>query len=51
MQNSEFEKRVQQKMEELKLTPTDAVWEKVAAGLPPEKKPRRWIIFFLLFDD
>lgn len=49
MQNSEFEKRVQQKMEELKLTPTDAVWEKVAAGLPPEKKPRRWIIFFLLF--
>ena len=49
MQNNEFEKRVQQKMEELKLTPTDAVWEKVAAGLPVEKKPRRWVIFFLLF--
>jgi Outer membrane protein beta-barrel domain len=48
MQNHEFEKKMQQKMEELKLTPADAVWEKVEAGLPPEKK-RRWVIFILLF--
>lgn len=49
MQNHEFEKRMQQKMEELKLAPADAVWEKVEAGLPPEKKRRRWVIFILLF--
>ena len=48
MQNSEFEKNVQQKMEELKFTPADAVWEKVEAELPKEKK-RRWIVFLLLF--
>jgi Outer membrane protein beta-barrel domain len=49
MQQSEFEKQVQQKMEGLKLSPANAVWEKVAAGLPAEKKPRRWIFFILLF--
>ena len=49
MQNSEFEKNVQQKMEELKLAPADAVWKKIAARLPEEKKGRRWIIFILLF--
>jgi hypothetical protein len=49
MQQSEFEKQVQQKMEELKLSPADAVWEKVAAGLPAEKKPRRWVFFILFF--
>lgn len=49
MQNSEFEKKMQQKMEELKLSPADNVWDKIEAGLPPEKKPRRWIIFILLF--
>ena len=27
----------------------DPVWQKIEAGLPPEKKPRRWLIFFLLF--
>lgn len=48
MQNSEFEKQVQEKMEELKLTPADAVWDKVEAALPEEKK-RRWIIFLLFF--
>ncbi len=49
MQQSEFEKQVQQKMEELKLLPADAVWQKVEAGLPAEKKPRRWVFFILLF--
>ena len=48
MQNSEFEKNIQQKMEELKLAPADAVWQKVEAELPKEKK-RRWIVFLLLF--
>jgi len=48
MQNREFEKNVQQKMEELQFTPADAVWDKVEASLPEEKK-RRWIIYILLF--
>jgi hypothetical protein len=48
MQNREFENKVQGKMEELKLTPSDAVWDKVEASLPKEKK-RRWVIFILLF--
>ncbi len=48
MQNREFEKQVQEKMEELHFTPADAVWDKVEATLPAEKK-RRWIIFVLLF--
>jgi Outer membrane protein beta-barrel domain len=49
MQQSEFEKKVQQKMGELKLSPTAAVWTKLAAGLPAEKKPRHWVFFMLLF--
>jgi Outer membrane protein beta-barrel domain len=48
MQQSEFEKQVQQKMEELKLSPADAVWGKVEAGLPVEKRPRRRVFFILL---
>ena len=48
MQNKEFEKQVQQKMEELKLFPTAGVWNKVEAALPKERK-RRWLVFFFLF--
>ncbi len=44
MHNNEFEKQVQQKMEELKLTPRDAVWENVEASLP-EKNKRRWLLW------
>ena len=49
MQNREFENKMQQKMKELTLTPADAVWDKVEAGLPEEKRPRRWIFFILFF--
>lgn len=49
MQNSEFEKSMQQRMDELKFVPSDAVWTKIEAGLPEQKKPRRWLLFFLLF--
>ncbi len=48
MQNSKFEKQVQQKMDELKLMPSTGVWSKVEAALPKERK-RRWVLFFLLF--
>lgn len=47
MHNSEFEKSVQEKMDALKLAPGDAVWEKVEAALPAERKPRRFLFFLL----
>jgi hypothetical protein len=45
MQN-EFEKQVQQKMEELKLVPSDPVWEKVEMQIR-KKKDRRALIFWI----
>lgn len=45
MQN-EFEKQVQQKMEELKLVPSDPVWQKVEMQIR-KKKDRRRLIFWL----
>lgn len=50
MQDS-FEKRVQEKLDELKLNPSTPVWEKIELQIQPEKKRRRaffWL-FFLLF--
>jgi len=49
MQNSEFEKNVQQKMDDLKFVPADAVWEKIEAALPEKERSRRWIFFILFF--
>jgi cbb3-type cytochrome oxidase subunit 3 len=48
MSNSEFEKQVKQKMEELKLSPDAAVWDKVEASLPEVKK-RRWLLLLIFF--
>ncbi len=48
MPGSDFEKKVQQSMEELKLSPSAAVWDGVEAALP-EKRKRRWLIFLLIF--
>ena len=48
MQN-EFEKQVQQKMEELKLVPSDPVWEKVEMRIRKKKDRRRVIFWFPLF--
>ena len=45
--HDKFEKEVQQKMEELQLTPSAPVWEKIELEIRPEKKRRR--IFFWLF--
>ena len=47
MQGS-FEKDVQNKMDELRLTPSAAVWEKVDAEIKVEKKKRHGIFWFLL---
>jgi len=48
MQN-EFEKQVQQKMEELKLVPSEPVWQKVEMQIRKEKDRRRMIFWIPLF--
>ena len=48
MQN-EFEKQVQQKMEELKLVPSDPVWQKVEMQIRKNKDRRRMILWIPLF--
>jgi hypothetical protein len=49
---NEFEKQVQQKMEELKLTPSEKVWQEVEYRIRKEKKRKRilfWFVFLFLF--
>ncbi|MDB5199683.1 MAG: PorT family protein [Chitinophagaceae bacterium] len=45
MQENEFEKQVQQKMDALKLHPSGAVWQKIEVQIRKEKR-RRWILLF-----
>lgn len=47
MHEQDFEKQVQQKMEELSLTPSAPVWQKVEEQIR-KKKDRRRLIFWLL---
>lgn len=47
MQN-EFEKQVQQKLEELKLVPSNPVWQKVELQIKKKKEKRRFAFFLLL---
>jgi hypothetical protein len=42
MHNNEFERKVQQQMEEFKLSPSDAVWMNVQDGIRKEKRRRIW---------
>jgi hypothetical protein len=46
MQENNFEKKVQQRMEELNISPSGAVWDKVYARIKKEKR-RRFILWFL----
>jgi hypothetical protein len=46
MPENEFEKEVQQKMDGLKLTPNDEVWQQVASTIS-KRKTRRGIFWFL----
>ena len=48
MQN-EFEKQVQQKLEELKLVPSNPVWQKVEMQIRKKKERRRVILWLPLF--
>jgi len=49
MHDSEFEKRVQQKMEELEFSPSPSVWKNVEEELEKEKERKRPLSWFLLF--
>jgi hypothetical protein len=46
MLSSDFEKEVQHKLEELRFTPPDVVWDNIEASLPG--KNRRRLVFYLL---
>jgi len=49
MQDPEFEKRVRQKMEELKFTPSASAWDNVEKELNKDKRRKRPLIWFFLF--
>ena len=46
MSDHNFEKQIQQKLEELKIPPSDTVWTSVEAQIRKEKRRRRGIVFF-----
>ncbi len=48
MQESEFEKQVQQKMEELKFSPSESVWPNIEKEIKKEKKRRMPLLWFFL---
>src|SRR4051812_14132493 len=48
MQENNFEKQVQQKTDELRLKPSDEVWEKVAASITKKEGGRRVLIALVL---
>ncbi len=43
-----FEKEVQRKMEEMQLTPSEPVWDKIEVEIKVEKKRRKGIFWFVL---
>lgn len=49
MYNSEFEKKVQQRLSELDLTPPENLWDNIAAELPQRKRSYRWVLLLLVF--
>jgi hypothetical protein len=49
MEPNNFEKKIQQKLGELKIPPSDAVWENVEKHIAKKKDRRRAFIFLLLF--
>lgn len=49
MSDHNFEKQVQQKLDELKIPPADSVWSAVEAQIRKGRRRRRGVIFFLLF--
>lgn len=48
MPENNFEKNVQQRMDELKIQPAETIWGKVYEKIRKEKKRRRFIVWFFL---
>lgn len=48
MQENEFEKKVQQKIDGLKINPSNDVWQKVASAITKDKSDRRVLVLILL---
>lgn len=48
MQENEFEKKLQQKLETLQVQPTDEVWQKVKEQVAQKKRKRKFAFLFLL---
>ncbi len=50
MQKNDFEKQVQQKMQDLNFSPSNAVWKNIEASITKAKRRKiGWIFLFLLF--
>ena len=49
MEQNNFEKNIQQKLDELKIPPSDSVWENVEKTSKKQKDRKKILIFFLLF--
>ena len=47
MQKADFEKNVQEKMQELRFQPSQEVWKHVEAGITPQRRRRPMVIWFL----
>jgi hypothetical protein len=48
MRENEFERKVQQQMEELRIRPSDETWERVEKELREKKKRRGAVLFFIM---
>lgn len=48
MQENEFEKKVQQKLDALQVQPTDEVWQKIKVQVAQKKQKRRFAFLFLV---
>lgn len=49
MHENEFEEKIREKMEQLKLVPTEEVWRKVSFDIQQEKRKKRFLFFLLFF--
>jgi Outer membrane protein beta-barrel domain len=48
MYNSEFEKQVQEKMEGLKMAPSDELWSRIEKELPVKPRRKKYVLLLLL---
>src|SRR5450432_779468 len=49
MEENKFERQIQQKMDELKIHPSDSVWKKIEVRIEKRKRSNRGLFLFVLF--